>query len=133
MSDPRLTRAERKIAELLLCSHSPGAIARILKRAPDTIKYELCQMYRKFGLRGHKLYVPRVKLALLIHERHEELGVQCRTCDYLAVPQKETFGVKMRQAPTVNRSLLINSGTRGSVGTISLDGSVAHLCLGVNA
>jgi len=81
---PQLTPAERTIAELLLCAQSPDAIARALHRSPGTIKQHLSNMCRKFGLRERAEYVPRVRLALIIHERREALGVRCQTCEYLA-------------------------------------------------
>jgi DNA-binding CsgD family transcriptional regulator len=100
---PQLTPTERRIVELLLCAQSSDEIACALNRAPRTIKHHFSNVYRKFGLRGNALYVPRLKLAMLIHERHEALGVRCQTCEYLAA--KSGDGLKIRQAPTVNRSL----------------------------
>ncbi len=81
---PQLTPTEHRIAELLLCAESSDDIARALNRAPRTIRLHFSNMYRKFGLRGNALYVPRLKLAMLIHERHEALGIRCQTCEYLA-------------------------------------------------
>ncbi len=105
---PQLTRIERRIAELLLCAKSSDDIARALNRAPRTIRLHFSNMYRKFGLRGNALYVPRLKLALLIHERHEALGVRCQTCEYLAAKSE----------------VVTSAGELGSLGTASE--SLAH-------
>ncbi len=83
-----LTPAEHRIAELLLCAQSSDEIARALNRSPATIKHHFSKMYRKFGLRGHALYVPRLKLALLIHEQRQALGVRCETCEHLAAESR---------------------------------------------
>lgn len=83
MNAPRLTPAERRIAELLLCAHPLAAIARTLHLADDTIKHHLTNMYRKFGVCQRGSYAPRIRLAMLIHNQHEALGVRCETCEHL--------------------------------------------------
>ena len=41
-------------------------------------------MFRKFELHHHGLYMPRLKLAMLIHEQRSILGIRCQSCEYLA-------------------------------------------------
>jgi DNA-binding NarL/FixJ family response regulator len=84
MDSLQLTPAEHKIAELLLCAQQPEMIANTLHQSPTTISQHLSRMYRKFGLHETALYVPVVKLAMLIHEQREALGIPCQLCEYIS-------------------------------------------------
>ena len=87
-----LTPVQRQIAELLLRAESPRAMATILKKSPEIIRRHMHAMYVKFDLCGDGLCVPRVKLALLIHERRQSLRVQCQACGDKAVVGPVTIG-----------------------------------------
>jgi DNA-binding CsgD family transcriptional regulator len=80
---PQLTPAERKVAELLLCGHSDREIASALRTSRHIIKLHLRSMFRKFELFESGPYAPRVRLAVLLHEWRNILGVRCETCEHL--------------------------------------------------
>ena len=78
---PRLTPAELRVAELLLCGQPDSAIAGALHCTTITIKHHIGSMFRKFKLEHSEIYAPRVKLVLIIHEWRNILGVRCQACE----------------------------------------------------
>jgi DNA-binding CsgD family transcriptional regulator len=79
-NQPHLTPAEREVAELILQAKPRREIAQALKCDIYTVTDCVGGMYRKFDLRNDGIHCRLVHLALLLHERRAEFGIQCEAC-----------------------------------------------------
>jgi len=75
--DLSLTLRQKEAAELLLRGLGNQEIADGLQVTLTTVKRMMDRLFRKFGL---KWGIKRIRLAVMLHEKRQELGISC-VCD----------------------------------------------------
>ena len=80
---PHLSPGETRAAELLLQAKSNPEIAKAMHIADRTVKQYMYSLFSKLGLTNswnHHFGDGRIRLALLIHDNRQALGVRCQAC-----------------------------------------------------
>ena len=80
---PHLSPGEKRAAELLLQAKHNPEIAKEMHIADRTAKQYMYRLFYKLGLSNtwnNHTGDGRVRLAILIHQNREALGVRCQAC-----------------------------------------------------
>jgi DNA-binding NarL/FixJ family response regulator len=83
---PQLSPRETRVAELLLQAKRNPEIAAVMRISDRTVKQYMYRLFSKLGLsNGWRTHSGdgRIRLAVLIHEHREALGVRCQACGEL--------------------------------------------------
>jgi DNA-binding CsgD family transcriptional regulator len=92
-----LSIAQRLVAEHLLSGCSDAETARALNCSEQTVRQHLRSIFRRLEIPDRERFTPRLKLALILHEWRNILGIRCETCEHLerqTPGQAQIFGTE---------------------------------------